>query len=295
VACYHPIPAAQGNPGDGVRLNPPLGEAHLALPCGKCIGCKTSRATHWAHRCSHESKSWDHNTFITLTYADEHLPYGGYLDPVALQLFYKRLRRAAGRNQRSITSDHSSSIRYFSCGEYGEKEGRPHYHAILFNAGFSDRYRTGKDKYSSDTLSKLWPFGDASLGDATPAAANYIAQYQLKKQTGRGRHTIDADGVIRPEPFLRMSLKPAIGYTWLERFKTDLTHGYLVEDGTKTAIPRTYLTRLKTTDPELHAEITFKKGQHTIDYPTDNSDPQRLKAAEKIHLQKKQQQDNRTL
>jgi hypothetical protein len=29
-------------------------------------------------------------------------------------------------------------LSFYHCGEYGEKQGRPHYHAIIFNHQFSD-------------------------------------------------------------------------------------------------------------------------------------------------------------
>ena len=30
-------------------------------------------------------------------------------------------------------------VRYFHCGEYGEKFSRPHYHVCLFGFGFPDK------------------------------------------------------------------------------------------------------------------------------------------------------------
>ena len=282
-------------------LHPELGTEEFAVPCGTCIGCRQDRATHWAHRSTHEASQWPANTFLTLTYDDKHLPEDGHLDAAALQRFLKRLRQHARRHPGSITSDHRSSPRYLACGEYGETTGRPHYHPLLFNAGFPDKVKVGgtpdKPLYESALLGDLWPYGGHRLGDADPGAAgNYVAKYILKKQLRTGLRRLDdgtwinRDGEIcKAPPFIRMSLKPAIGNTWLAKYSGDLKHGYLVTTGgRKHTIPRAYLRRLEKDDPELLAEIRARKQQHLMNNPTDRSDPARLAAAEAIHLQKKE-------
>lgn len=291
MACYHPIPAYH-DPPRKPKLWPPLGTANLAIPCSKCIGCRTDRATQWAHRCAHEAKSFTQNIFLTLTYADEHLPQDWHLQPRHLQLFTKRLRKHAARASSHIIRDRNYGIRYFACGEYGDQNQRPHYHALLFNCGLTDHRRVGKDLYESETINQLWPYGQHRFGPATAAAASYIAQYSLKKQ-GAGDH--DPDGVWRPAPFLRMSLKPAIGNQWLHDNYNDLTHGYLVANGQRKAIPRTYLTKLKQHQPQLTEEIDKTKQQHRIRNPTDNNTPERKEAAERIHTRLKQLNDRRHL
>lgn len=287
MPCYHPIAASQKSEGDQPKLWPPIGERTLALPCGKCIGCRTARATQWAQRCAHEAKMYPHNTFITLTYDDAHLPNEGHLDAAELQKFVKRLRQRRARDPRALAGDHNRSLRYFACGEYGERGGRPHYHAILFNCGFTDQVRAGKDLYESDTLRELWPWGANRIGEATPAAASYIAQYSLKKI---GAGDFDADGVWRPAPFLRMSLKPAIGTAWLEKHASDLTHGYLVSGSRRHQIPRTYLEKLKKLQPHFAEEITLRIQQHRAanNYRNEHNDPERQKAAEIIHKRRKE-------
>lgn len=292
MACYRPIPAFQRDPGGPVRLLPPLGTDNLALPCGKCVGCRSARATQWAQRCGHEAKLYRDNVFVTLTYADEHLPEGGYLEHHALQRFFRRLRRRVSRNSGGITTSRDSGIRYFACGEYGEENQRPHYHALIFNCTFEKPERVGKDLYTSRTLRELWPHGEARFGRATAAAANYIAQYSLKKQ-GAGDH--DQDGVWRPAPFLRMSLKPAIGAQWLDTYKEDLQTGYLVADGRKHSIPRTYLQRLRKSDPLLWETITERQKDHQETVPIENRHPERLAAGERIHLRQKELSERRQL
>ena len=106
---------------EGVK---PSGDNNLTLPCGQCIGCRLERSRSWAVRCVHEAYMYDDNCFITLTYDNDNLPLTGdglpTLDRDAVTLFLKRLR---------FRFPHT--IRYFGCGEYGDKLSRPHYHLIL--------------------------------------------------------------------------------------------------------------------------------------------------------------------
>lgn len=312
MACYHPIPASQDRPGAPVRLGPPLGEDNLALPCGTCIGCKTDRATHWANRCTHEASRWNHNSFITLTYDDEHLPQDAGLRPRDLQLFIKRLRKNAQTDSTTLVTDPAHSLRYFACGEYGTENGRPHYHALIFNGAWADQTKVGKDLYTSEQLSQLWPYGHNRIGECTPRSAAYVAQYTLKKNRGQYPHpgymdlktgeysrkrkpgfTRYDDGSLR-EPFLRMSLKPAIGADWLKQYATDLQHGYLVEGGRKHPVPRYYRDKLKDTHPELHEQLEYKMAQHR-QHLSDKRHPDRLRDTEIIHTRRKQILENRDL
>lgn len=244
MPCYHPIPAHQDVVGGKVILYPKLGAATMELPCGTCLGCRSRRATIWARRCEHEAKSFRENSFVTLTYDEEHVPSDGNLVPRHLQLFLKRLRKRFPQR-----------IRFFACGEYGGSTGRPHYHALLFNCGFSDAVRVGADLFESPTLAALWQYGTHKIGEVTGASANYVARYSLKPVDFR---RADADGVERVAPFLRMSRRPGIGASWLASYRSDLRHGFLVSDGVKGPIPRAYVRWLEREDPALFGEIEDK-------------------------------------
>ena len=311
MACYHPIPALQEGSGQP-KLWPLRDEggrptANLALPCGTCLGCQSARATQWAHRCSHEASRTPYNTFLTLTYDDKHLPTNGHLDARALTLFVKRLRKCVSRHSGDIRSDSSTNVRYFACGEYGSQTERPHYHALLFNCAFPPQEKVSKDLYAADILRELWPYGDHRFGTATPAAANYIAQYSLKKQRRNkgarhddgynGEGYADEDGVWHPKPapFLRMSLKPAIGTEWLKEYAPDLQHGYLVENGRKFAIPRTYKEKLKEMFPHLYEDISIRTYNHRSTLPVEQNPVERRQAAEQIHKRYKELTENRHL
>ena len=190
-------------------------DRRVDVPCGQCIGCRLEHSRQWAVRCVHEASLYDDNCFITLTYDDDHLPENGSLVKADYQKFMKRLRKRFG-----------SGVRYFHCGEYGEKNGRPHHHACLFNFRFPDCERldlAGRladlpPLYISQSLSELWPFGLHTIGDVTFDSAAYVARYVTKKITGDRAASHYGDRV--PE-YTTMSRRPGIGRQWYEKFKSD--------------------------------------------------------------------------
>ena len=129
VACFHPLKAWRShyvNPANGKRgitfsISKAYTDLPISIPCGQCIGCRLHKSRMWAVRCAHEMQMHEDNCFITLTYNAEHLPAPETLLLRDFQLFMKTLRNKNG-----------AGIRFFHCGEYGDKLARPHYHALLF-------------------------------------------------------------------------------------------------------------------------------------------------------------------
>lgn len=230
----------------------------VVLPCGQCIGCRLDKAREWALRCYHESTLYGENSFVTLTYSEENAPQDGSLVKADHQKFIKRLRKAYPARR----------IRYFLCGEYGEKHMRPHYHAILFNLDFGDKEQCGTNKhgdpiYVSPHLSSVWSLGHAWLGNVTIESAGYVARYCLKKANGVeafDRYVTDFDPetgeieMLEPE-YIAMSRRPGLGQDWLKRFQGDCAKGYLTEDGQKYSIPEFYVQRLERDYPCWVAEL----------------------------------------
>jgi hypothetical protein len=174
----------------------------VVLPCSRCIGCKMDRVRDWSLRCWHESQMHDENSFITLTYDEPSLPLvrtkHGDLVPTLrqshLQCFMKRLRRSLGKKR----------VRFFACGEYGAKLGRPHFHILLFGYDFKDKklIRSSNDPdkrlYFSKHLAQLWPSGFSSVGSVTPASTAYVSRYVIKKMHGYAAHShYGVDKIVR--------------------------------------------------------------------------------------------------
>lgn len=218
----------------------------LELPCGQCIECRFKRSRDWAIRCMHEASLHADNSFITLTYAPEHLPPDQSLNYDHFQRFMKRLRKRV-----------RLPVRFYMCGEYGENFGRPHYHACIFGYGFPDkkllmRTKNGDNLFTSEMLNQLWPYGLSSIGEVNFQSAAYVARYIMKKITGDRAfdhyNKVDDDGVIvsRTPEFTRMSLKPGIGSGWFNKYHSDVfPHDHVIVKGKECSPPRYYLDRVK--------------------------------------------------
>lgn len=185
------------------------------------------------------------NSFLTLTFSDEHLPENYSVSVQDMQLFMKRLRKYAGR------------VRFFACGEYGGLGQRPHYHVLLFGYDFGDKTVWSKTKngdllYRSAALEKLWPYGNSWIGSVTFESAGYVARYVTKKIGGDPAeehytrvHPLTGEQVkVHPE-FVTMSLKPGIGQAWFDKYSSDaFPSDFVVINGRKLPVPRFYARKL---------------------------------------------------
>lgn len=169
-----------------------------------------------------EQAAHSESSFITLTYDDEHLPlvynpedgeWVPTLEKSHLQNFMRYVRRDMSKN--------GLTIRYFASGEYGEKCGRPHYHAIMF--GIGPQYR--------EFFATKWKHGFVSAYEANSASMAYVAKYCLKGSADPGeaheklvmragdeykrqdRKLIIERSVPIVAPFRISSKRPAIGAT----------------------------------------------------------------------------------
>jgi len=269
MGCDLPIKAwytRERNPDTGKRaitFNPlrahQTADDPLELPCGKCMGCRLERARQWSIRIMHETQMHGPSSFVTLTYDDEHLPPDYSIVPADFQNFIKRFRHYYG------------PVRYYACGEYGEKNLRPHYHAILFGRYFDDAKHVetspkGHKQFSSAKLTRAWSLGDKPIGRATFGAvtiqsAGYVARYTMKKIGGDVFHS--PSGPVRKEDHYTrihpltgtvhtvlpeaawMSRRPGIGADWMAQYKSDVfPSGFVVHDGKRHAPPRFYTERL---------------------------------------------------
>lgn len=282
VPCFTPLKAYYA-PGGGVVFNSKVGygDRPLELPCGQCRGCRLERSRQWALRCVHEAQMHTRNSFVTLTYDRENLPPDGGLHVEDWQKFAKRLRKAIG------------PFRFFHCGEYGDDNNRPHYHALLFGIDFlEDRvYLKGtgeRSLFMSPTLSKTWGMGLCSIGSVTYESAAYVARYVMKRATGEKAETeymrVNADGEVWNvrAPYVTMSRRPGIGSKWFDKFRSDVyPEDEVVYDGKRFRPPRFYDSRLAVdaSGEALLEEMKFKRRRLAAKHSEDLT-PERLRVRE---------------
>lgn len=173
-----------------------------AYGCGQCLPCRFKKRREWTHRILLERDLNKDNSFVTLTYNDEHLPQNGTLVPSDLRNWLKRFRVLA----------EPLKIRYYAVGEYGEKDERPHYHLALFGWPACVRGRHCRGCHFCGTIQRTWsdkkgPIGFIKNLALEPASARYVARYVIKKMTRPDDHRLEG----RHPEFARMSLKPGIG------------------------------------------------------------------------------------
>lgn len=340
MPCYHPINAykhpsrktASGKAKIVIvseRDSPKHPTAEwLKLPCGQCIGCRIRRSKEWAIRCVHEASLFgEDNSFITLTFNDENLAKDHSLQKIDFVNFMKRLRKHhRGVNAvdheiidyetGEVTTEVRYPIRFFHCGEYGDKFERPHHHACLFNFTFPDleRLNSVHEKiplYQSEILDELWSkeiqakdcrlyrddtlfqrgdryfakLGYCSVGAVTTDSAAYCARYVTKKVNGEAApsHYIyeDDDGelhALEPE-YLTMSRRPGIARDFIINNLSDAyPKDFVTSKGKKFKVPKYYDAIYDSINPEDMERIKAKRKEIAIQR---QQSPDRLMSMEK--------------
>jgi hypothetical protein len=290
MPCYNPIHGYRakrlndsGKRGIVFSKTAGLVDQPVTVPCGQCIGCRLERSRRWAVRCMHEAQMHEDNSFVTLTYSEDHLPYRQQLTLRHHQEFMKRLRH----HLPMYWSDEKDKwerkkIKFFHCGEYGDDFGRPHYHTLLFGFRPTDlkKWKENKDGdmlYRSDMLDSVWKKGMTVIGEVTFKSAAYVARYCTKKVTGdkADEHyeavDLETGEIFQREPeYATMSRAEGIGKTWMEKYKADIyPSDSVIVNGHPQLPPPFYDTQL-TEDEQLWIKARRKKkaALHAIDSTT---------------------------
>lgn len=302
MPCFHPLSAWQNIDGK-VIFGDHVGDGQpIQVPCGQCIGCRLERSRQWAMRLVHEASLHDDNCFITLTYDDFKLPMNhpaitsGSLYKKDYQLFMKRLRRKYP----------DKKIKFYQCGEYGDKNNRPHYHAILFGHNFDDWVYlfdspSGEPIYTSPTLENIWSHGFVTIGTVSFESAGYVARYCLKKITGLGVDEIDETTGLKPYERVHsftgeiVEVVPeystmsrggtngrGIAYDWIDTYSSSVyPKDFTTIRGARMRPPKYYDKYIEAIDPSMYDDI--KQGRKEIMYSLEQENsPLRLSQKEVV-------------
>lgn len=224
MACAHPLHLRYKDYGT------------VTVPCGTCINCKSLRALVWSDRIRAEvHDNFKSCLFLTLTYSDDFVPYAfnedgdirETLSPLHFNHFIKALRN------RIYYFDKTARFKFFGCGEYGGKFGRPHYHLLLIGLP--------NVQFVQDTINRIWTFGhiDVSAPRDTEDCVNYVTGYVMKKYSGKV--AVEKYGASIP-PFQRSSMN--IGKNrYLLRKDQIIEDGGLMVRGKLHPIPHSFLLK----------------------------------------------------
>lgn len=206
----------------------------VPVPCGRCPPCRKRRVDSWVFRLLQQEKVSNSSHFVTLTYDTAHVPISEHgfmtLRKSDFQDYMKRLRKLCP----------DVLLRYYACGEYGSKNKRPHFHAIIFNCPDDSLFAKA---WSLDGIQ----FGQVVVGQVSNDSIAYCCKY-MNSSEFRSFHARDD----RTAEFSLMSKGMGANFVTdaVKRFhNADLSRQFLTLDGgNKIAMPKYYKDRIYSED-----------------------------------------------
>lgn len=189
---------------------------YIQVPCGKCPICRNKKAKEWSFRAMCENATSETQPiFVTLTYNNKHLPKSGIFKE-EIQLFMKRLRIKLDR----LNIKHN--LRYFACGEYGTKSGRPHYHMIIWNFPYFETvsrrlkiiessWSVPTGRYAKNGSPIVDQLGFCYCVPCEQGAISYVMKYMRKEPT--------VPKYMNPTFFLSSRKNGGIGAAYARKYK----------------------------------------------------------------------------
>lgn len=206
--------------------------------CRNCDECVATRRSDWVSRALAEASCHKNVLVVTLTY-DDQTPESRdgaamfrYSDVAG---FLKRVRRALEYRDETGRLLEAPQVRFICAGEQGSRNGRCHWHIILYSD--ADLTKIGEFKAPwgvvtdpVDIISAgktpfrrswtMWPHGLVCVQIPDPPGIAYVLKYVTKDQFDANK----AKGhkrASKSEPFatgmFRMSKAPPIGWTFVMR------------------------------------------------------------------------------
>lgn len=173
----------------------------ILVGCRLCWQCKERIIADWAGRCIAESKTSNHTYYITLTYGRDEYGDSGHVRAACLtysdvQKYFKKIRKSVGK------------FKYFVVGEYGDENGRAHWHLLMF----TQNPLPNEIKYEQNFMEKHWKHGWSYFRHFHPQCAYYCCKYIYKDFKDDLKTALH-----------EMSRKPPLGHEWFQ----DLAERYV--------------------------------------------------------------------
>lgn len=222
--------------------------------CRVCDECIAARREGWVHRAVAERETSAFTYAVTLTYNDD-----SYESRVGARFFrysdvqglLKRIRDAIYRRTRQ-----HGSLRFMCAGEQGDRNGRCHWHLILFSSydiatlgkfkglfgAVTDRDRivTVHGQKARRLSWSLWPYGFVSVQEPDEGGIRYAVSYALKdsfahdKARGQKR---EAKSETYATGYFRVSQTPPIGTAFIDALLERLAASHSVLPSVRVNVP----------------------------------------------------------
>lgn len=212
----------------GKACQRPFARGNFIFSCYRCVSCLHSSAEYWRDRQDLEYQDTRDrlgrgSSFITLTYAPAHLPTAflsdqdgkvvsiarngaelevpedcsgdltGFRHPAGI-LLRSELDRFLRTLRQRLRRYGGHAIRYSAVGEYGEKHGRCHYHAVLY--GYAPTQRIGALTFA-EHVHAAWGKGRTQCGPVLKGGSHYVSGYITSPRSVAGHPSLEG----RPPEF----------------------------------------------------------------------------------------------
>lgn len=217
----------------------------LKVPCGTCVACRINETTDWSIRALYELHDFENASFVTLTYNEENYPKDCSVHKEVLSDWWDNF-------QHKVKKEKGISPRIFSCGEYGSRTNRAHYHAILYGLN-PDPF--DKHNYDRELIANSWKFCDRdmflwnrydfnknAINFCTRETIQYVAGYiQKKLKSYQAKEVYEKFG--KQAPFKLASKSLGLNYA-IENQDMLKNNGFCVYNGYRVRIPRYFREKL---------------------------------------------------
>lgn len=248
--------------------------------CGQCMNCRvqSSMELSWYSNLELQScyKRGLSSSFCTLTYSDAFVPLVRVGNKLECSLREKDLSDFWKRSRQWLKcKGYNNKLTFISCGEYGDKFSRSHYHFVLF----------GIHPVLADLfISNNWHFGIFQSGMLTSGGINYVCKYMTKAPRGKlAKELFDDKGIERP--FLHHSAN--LGSDWIiEHYDEIVENGFKYYDNGQWHNIPSYLRRKLDSFSEFDRGSFFKSEKIKARQAGFDSveDYQRIKAYNTEHM-----------
>lgn len=204
----------------------------VTFACSKCDACVAARRHDWVARAMAEKAMHPQTFVVALTYSDatqftrDGAAFFRYHDVrVWLARLREEIKRATGK---------TASLRFIAAGEQGSKNGRVHWHVVLFSDvdlltigeykapwGVVTEYKdiVAKPRVDMPRSWSMWPHGFVQVQEPDEGGMHYAMSYALKDQfnthNSEGSHRISKSEAFATGIF-RMSKSPPIGAEFID-------------------------------------------------------------------------------